>query len=335
MLFGNGETDEFDISRLIYGLNSYQRLKASSEIQSAFGIEAHHLSVNAVPPGMKKVIVTRQLGGKMVKSKIVASATATSNNGRKPGRPPSVALTSTSSSAAAAHSLLDDDETDSIVCLNCGDSCTNSSLSRVSEEKYFCEKCTNSVTTSDCGEMIGENEDYNRRGRIDDGSSSNAKRDHHICKSCRKQFNSLAGCQYHVEYVCLGDERKKELDRSQIIRKSDHEKNRTVVNDDGNFISKHTGTSRYDEQYSGHNENFNNRREESLRNDPELDHPRLAHSSAPWENMNRYMSENTRKSILYRNRKMNWLSNPLISLAFCSSGKQAMIKQSYSLARFL
>lgn len=322
MLFGNGETDEFDISRLIYGLNSYQRLKASSEIQSAFGIEAHHLSVNAVPPGMKKVIVTRQLGGKVVKSKIVPSATATSNNGRKPGRPPSVALTSSSSSTAATHSLLDDDETDSIVCLNCGDSCTNSSLSKVPEEKRFCEKCTNSIKTSDCGEIIGESEDYNRRGRIDNSSSSNAN--YHICKLCRKQFNSLAGCQYHIEYVCLGDEKavdEKQLDRSQIIRKADHEKNRTVVNDGGNLLSKHTGTSRYDEQYSRHNENNNNRREESVRNDPELDHPRHAHSSAPWENMNRYMSENARKSILYRNHKMNWLSNPLISLALCSSGK--------------
>jgi hypothetical protein len=349
VLFGNGETDEFDISRLIYGLNSYQRLKSSLEIQRAFGIEAYHLSGNAVPPGMQKVIVTGQLGGKVVKSKTVASAIASVSNGRKPGRPSSVALSSSSSSAtvtlpAAANSLSDDDQTDSIVCLICGDSCNNmkilrcdlcnrqchlscttSSLFRTHEGNSFCQECSDSIATSNInGEIIGENEDCKQR--IGNSSSFNAKIDYHTCDSCSKQFNSLVGYQYHVEHICLRDEEsinEKQLDKSQIIRKAEQVKIRSVVSNGGNVLSKHSSNRRCDEMNNG-------RSEKAGTNYLELDHLHLPPSSSQYENTDKYMSEGARKSILYRNHKMNWLCNPLISLALSSSGRNAVIIRAIS-----
>ena len=64
ILFGNGDIEEYDVSRLIYGLNLYQKIKSSSETQRMFGIDPTQLTANAAPPGIRKKVVAGQPGGK-------------------------------------------------------------------------------------------------------------------------------------------------------------------------------------------------------------------------------------------------------------------------------
>ena len=64
ILFGNGDIEEYDVSRLIYGLNLYKKIKSSSETQRMFGIDSTQLTANAAPPGIRKKVVAGQPGGK-------------------------------------------------------------------------------------------------------------------------------------------------------------------------------------------------------------------------------------------------------------------------------
>lgn len=377
VLFGNGETDEFDISKLIYGLNSYQRLKSSSEIQKAFGIEACHLSVNAVPPGMKKLIVTGQLGGKVVKSK--AAASTGGNNGRKPGRPPITVVLSSASSLSAAVTVptathnLDNSKTDSIVCLNCSDSydtkndlvcdqcnrrchfgCAVPSLSRVPEGNWSCQECTGSIISSNInGKKIRENEECDQR--IYDRISINTKKDCYVCNLCRKQFNSLVEYQYHVKFVCLKEGsavNKKHVNKSTTLRKTEHDDSRKLDSNVGSKKSKYTNSENCDERSdnisdvicypnnsnsssssSSKEVNIDDRGKKMKHCHSDLDHPRLSETHyrdtkfhlESDRNMNKYMSENARKSFLYHNYRKNWLSNPITSFALCSIGRNFML----------
>jgi hypothetical protein len=145
--------------------------------------------------------------------------------------------------------------------------------------------------------------------------------DYHTCKLCKKQFNSLVGYQYHAEYSCLRDEEsvnEKQIDKSQIIRKAEQVQSRSVGSNGGNILSKHSSDRRFDGINNSHSEKTGT-------NYLGLNPLRLPPSSAQYENIDKYMSERARKSIIYRNHKMNWLSNPLISLALSSSGRNTML----------
>lgn len=64
ILFGNSETEIYDVTRLIQGLNMYQKVKLSADLQATYGVEAFQLMSSSVPPGMRKKL----LGGHSGKS---------------------------------------------------------------------------------------------------------------------------------------------------------------------------------------------------------------------------------------------------------------------------
>ena len=89
ILFGNSETEIYDVTMLIQGLNMYQKVKLSADLQLAYGIEASQLMSSSVPPGMRKKIIvgqsakTAKLPKQPVNPNGVDSAAGKSDSGKR------------------------------------------------------------------------------------------------------------------------------------------------------------------------------------------------------------------------------------------------------------
>ena len=88
ILFGNSETEIYDVTMLIQGLNMYQKVKVSADLQLTYGVEASQLMSSSVPPGMRKRIIAGQsaktvrLPRQPVNPNVVDSAAGKSDGGK-------------------------------------------------------------------------------------------------------------------------------------------------------------------------------------------------------------------------------------------------------------
>lgn len=57
ILFGNSETEVYDVTKLIHGLIMYHKVKLSTDLQLIYGVEPTQLNPSSVPPGMRKRLV--------------------------------------------------------------------------------------------------------------------------------------------------------------------------------------------------------------------------------------------------------------------------------------
>ena len=76
ILFGNFDTEVYDVTKLIYGFNLYHKVKLSAELQKLYGIESAQMNSNCIPPGMRKVAVAGQLSSKSSKTQKLHSSPA-------------------------------------------------------------------------------------------------------------------------------------------------------------------------------------------------------------------------------------------------------------------
>jgi hypothetical protein len=81
ILFGNCDTEVYDVTKLIYGFNLYHKAKVSPDLQKLCGIELAQLNSNCVPPGMKKVVVAGQPNSKSSKTQKLSSPAHLEVNG--------------------------------------------------------------------------------------------------------------------------------------------------------------------------------------------------------------------------------------------------------------
>ena len=81
ILFGNRDTEIYDVTKLIYGFNLYHKAKLSTDLQKSYGIESGQLNSNCVPPGMKKIIVAGQPSSKSSKTQKLSSPAHAEVNG--------------------------------------------------------------------------------------------------------------------------------------------------------------------------------------------------------------------------------------------------------------
>jgi hypothetical protein len=81
ILFGNCDTEVYDVTKLIYGFNLYHKAKLSPDLQKLCGIEIGQLNSNCVPPGMKKMVVAGQPNSKSSKTQKLSSPAHLEVNG--------------------------------------------------------------------------------------------------------------------------------------------------------------------------------------------------------------------------------------------------------------
>lgn len=81
ILFGNSDTEVYDVTKLIYGFNLYHKAKLSTDLQKIYGIESGLLNPNCVPPGMKRIVVAGQPISKSSKTQKLSSPAHLEVNG--------------------------------------------------------------------------------------------------------------------------------------------------------------------------------------------------------------------------------------------------------------